>query len=82
MKLRCKGSLVAVERASQEDQSWRPCDWGQRDMEVGGGMADRAGCIGCHRELTIWKVSTRDWVDNKLSAITSVLGSMNFEVFT
>lgn len=51
-------------------------------MEVGGGMADRAGCIGCHRELTIWKVSTRDWVDNKLSAITSVLGSMNFEVFT
>ena len=49
-----------------------------RGVEVGGGTADRTDFIGCQRGSRIWKVITRGWVENKLSATKIILGSMKF----
>lgn len=52
--------------------------WEPRVIEVGRGTADRADFIWCQRGSRIWKVITRGWVENKLSATKIILGSMNF----
>ena len=47
-------------------------------MDVGGGMASNAVLTGCQRGPKSWKVSTRGWIDNKLSATTIILGLVKF----
>lgn len=73
------GSQVVVGEASQEDPSRETeCNWGSRWVEVGGGMANNAVLTGCQRVPKSWKVSTRGWIDNKLSATTIILGFVKF----